>query len=365
MATEALAAVSAPASAPLLAQLRARIGAEGPLTVAQYMEEALFHPRFGYYASRDPLGARGDFVTAPEISQAFGELVGLWCVDYWQRIGAPDPVALVELGPGRGTLLADALRAARLVPGFLAAARLHLVERSPALRAAQLRALGSTSPTWHDDISDVPLGPMLLIANEFLDALPVRQLVKCADFWHERRVGVTNDGALCFVLDAAPAAFDLDAPEGAVREIRPGAEELARTIAARLAVSGGAALFIDYGYCPASCGDTLQAVRRHRSHAVLAEPGEADLTAHVDFASFAAAAKAAGAQLFGPVPQGEFLVALGIEARARNLIAHADAEQALLIRSGCRRLVDPAEMGTLFKALALTAPGAPRPEGFR
>ncbi len=360
MASEAVGALSA----PLMAHLRALIGAAGPLTVAHYMEEALFHPRFGYYASRDPLGARGDFVTAPEISQAFGELVGLWCADYWQRLGAPDPVALVELGPGRGTMLGDALRAARIVPGFCAAARLHLVERSPALRAVQERTLAAASPAWHDDIDGVPRGPMLLVANEFLDALPVRQFVQRAGAWRERRVGLGPDGALRFVAGEATAGIAFDAPDGAIREIRPGADELARKIARRLEDSGGAGLFVDYGYFPAACGDTLQAVRRHRAHDVLLEPGAADLTAQVDFAAFAAAASAAGACVWGPVPQGAFLGSLGLEARAERLIAHADSDQALLIRSGCRRLVDPAEMGTLFKALAVTAPDAPPPAGF-
>jgi len=349
----------------LLAELHARIGAEGPLTVAQYMEVALFHPRLGYYAARDPLGARGDFVTAPEISQVFGELIGLCCADYWRRIGAPDPVLLVELGPGRGTMLRDALRAARVAPGFCAAARLHLVERSPALRAAQERALAAPSPAWHDDIDTVPPGPMLLVANEFLDALPVRQFMRHAGAWRERRVGLDAGGGLSFVLDEAPAAIALpEAPEGAVREVCEGADHLARAIAARLLAAGGAALFVDYGYFPEAFGDTLQAVRRHRRHDVLTAPGEADLTAHVDFAAFAAAAAAAGARAWGPVPQGEFLAALGIEARAQKLIAGADPNQAMLVRSGCRRLVDPAEMGTLFKALALTPPGAPAPAGF-
>jgi NADH dehydrogenase [ubiquinone] 1 alpha subcomplex assembly factor 7 len=362
MAIETTAALSA----PLLAHLRARIGAEGPITVARYMEEALFHPRFGYYAARDPLGARGDFVTAPEISQTFGELIGLWCADYWRRMGSPDPFVLVELGPGRGTMMRDALRAARLVPDFCAAARLHLVERSAVLRAAQERMLAAASPAWHDDLAGVPKGPMLLVANEFLDALPVRQFVRRGGRWHERRVGLGADGALRFMIEAAPAALTLpgDAAEGAIREIRAGAEELARDVARRIVADGGAALFIDYGYVAAACGDTLQAVRRHRRHDVLAEPGDADLTAHVDFAACADAAAQAGARVSGLLPQGTFLTALGIEARAAKLIAHVDPEQALIIRNGCRRLVDPAEMGSLFKALALTKPGAPMPAGF-
>ncbi len=232
------------------------------------------------------------------------------------------------------------------------------------MRTAQARALEALSPMWHDDIAGVPHGPLLLVANEFLDALPLLQFVRRAGAWHERRVGLAPDGCLRFVLDEVPAGLVLDAPEGAIRELRPGADELARDIARRIGATGGAALVIDYGYFPAACGDTLQAVRRHRRHDVLAEPGEADLTAHVDFAAFAAAASGAGARAWGPVPQGAFLGALGIEARAQKLIAHAEPEQAMLIRSGCRRLVDPAEMGTLFKALALTAEGAPAPAGF-
>jgi NADH dehydrogenase [ubiquinone] 1 alpha subcomplex assembly factor 7 len=345
----------------LMAHLAGRVAAAGPLTVAAFMEEALFHPRWGYYATRDPLGARGDFVTAPEISQVFGELIGLWCVDLWRRLGAPDPVLLVELGPGRGTLLRDALRAARVVPDFLAAARLHLVERSPVLRAAQEEALGAAAQ-WHDDFCTVPPGPLLLVANEFLDALPIRQFVRGADAWRERVVTCSGD-VLAFAEAPTGAALE-DAEPGAVREQRPAALVLARDLAARLARDGGAALVIDYGYWPGACGDTLQAVRRHRPHEVLAEPGSADLTAHVDFAAFADAAAAAGARVWGPVPQGVFLDRLGIEARAVRLIAAADAEQAHLIRSGCRRLVDPAEMGRLFKALALTHPSCPPPAGF-
>ena len=336
------------------------------MTVAAFMEEALFHPRFGYYATRDPLGARGDFVTAPEVSQTFGELIGLWCADLWRRIGAPGELRLVELGPGRGTMMADALRAARLVPGFGAAARLHLVERGALLRAAQDRALGQFAPQWHDDLDDVPDGPMILLANEFLDALPVRQFVRQDGAWHERLVGLDRAGALRFVLDAAPATVEAPkgAGDGAVREIRPAATALARTIAARLRRAGGAALVIDYGYAPSACGDTLQAMRRHRRHDVLSHPGEADLTAQVDFAAVADAAAAAGARAWGPVPQGAFLLSLGLEARAEKLIAQASDEAALLVRSGCRRLVDPAEMGTLFKALALTPADGAAPAGF-
>ena len=352
-------------SAPLLAYLAGRIRAAGPVSVVAYMETALLHPRWGYYATRDPLGAQGDFVTSPEISQAFGELIGLWCAELWQRLGAPDPILLVELGPGRGTLMRDALRAARVMPGFARALRLHLVERSAVLRAVQARMLAEAAPCWHDALDTVPPGPMLLVANEFLDALPIRQFVRRAESWHERVVTLAGD-ALAFALDPAPAddAEMPDAPPGAVREIRPGALALARDLAQRLAASGGAALVVDYGYWPSACGDTLQAVRRHRPHAALDEPGAADLTAHVDFADFAAAAAAEGARIWGPVPQGVFLARLGIDARAARLVAGAEPDAALLIRSGCRRLVDPTEMGQLFKALALTHPASPPPAGF-
>jgi NADH dehydrogenase [ubiquinone] 1 alpha subcomplex assembly factor 7 len=352
-------------SPPLLAHLARRIRDAGPMSVAAYMEDALFHPRWGYYATRDPLGARGDFVTAPEVSQVFGELIGLWCAELWQRLGAPDPVLLVELGPGRGTLMRDALRAARIVPDFARAARLHLVERSPVLRAAQARTLAEAAPLWHDALATAPPGPMLLVANEFLDALPIRQFVRAGAEWRERVVTMTGD-ALTFALDPAPATGENlpDAPPGAVCEIRPTSRTLAREIGERLAAAGGAALFVDYGYWPSACGDTLQAVRRHRAHEVLADPGEADLTAHVDFANFAQAAEASGARAWGPVPQGLFLERLGLGARAARLAANAEADAAERIRSGCHRLAAPEAMGTLFKALALTSPDGPAPAGF-
>jgi len=362
---------SAARVSPLAQILAERIRSRGPLSVAAYMAAALGDPRHGYYATRDPLGAQGDFITAPEISQIFGELAGLWCVDFWRRWGAPARVVLAELGPGRGTLMADALRAARVAPGFAQAMDLHLVETSPALRAAQAKTLAAAAPRWHDAIDALPPGPLLLIANEFLDALPIRQLVRTADGWHERRVGLGDDGeSLVFTLDPAPAAPSLvpshlrDAPAGAVFELRPAAESLARTLAARLAAAGGAALFIDYGHQRSPCGDTLQAVRRHRRHEILAEPGMADLTAHVDFAVFAASAEAGGARIWGPVTQRAWLEALGIETRAATLLAQATAAQAEAIRSACRRLTDPAAMGVLFKVLVLTHPGAPAPDGF-
>src|SRR6185312_4224494 len=293
----------------LTALLAQRIRDAGPLGIDEYMAAALTHPEHGYYATRDPLGAAGDFVTAPELSQMFGELVGAWCIDSWARMGRPDPVILAELGPGRGTLMADLLRASRVAPDFRRALRLHLVEGSPVLRAKQAAALNEAEPRWHDDIATLPQGPLLLVANEFLDALPIRQLVRRSDGWHERRVALGRDGALDAEA-AIPPALSGAAP-GSLCEIRPAALALAASLGARLSREGGVALFIDYGHAASACGDTLQAVRGHRRHDVLAEPGTADLTAHVDFAAVAAAATAAGARAWGPVTQGAFLVALG------------------------------------------------------
>jgi NADH dehydrogenase [ubiquinone] 1 alpha subcomplex assembly factor 7 len=348
----------------LARRLAQRIHATGPISVADYMDDV----SACYYAARDPLGVAGDFITAPEISQVFGELIGAWCVDLWQRLGAPDPVLLVELGPGRGTLLADALRATRAVPSFARALRLHLVERSPVLRRMQAERLDTFTPQWHDGIATLPPGPMLLIANEFLDALPIRQFERRGSVWHERRIALGADGnSLAWTLDPQPSLFASHLPEaeaGAFAELAPAAAALGQALGARLNREGGAALFIDYGYVASTCGDTLQAVRHHRPHAVLEEPGSADLTAHVDFAAFAAAARASGAQTFGPVTQAAFLGSLGIAARARHLIEHATHAQAQTIKTSCQRLIDPAAMGTLFKVLALGQKGAPVPVGF-
>jgi NADH dehydrogenase [ubiquinone] 1 alpha subcomplex assembly factor 7 len=358
---------------PLEELLARRIRTQGPLTVAEFMADSLGHPEYGYYATRDPLGRRGDFTTAPEISQVFGELIGLWCADLWDRAGRPTPFILAELGPGRGTLMADALRAARITPGFLAALRLHLVETSPVLRRAQHRALTRFAPSWHDTIASLPAGPLLVIANEFIDALPIRQLVKTDAGWHEKLIGLSAEAdRLAFALSPAPtpaAALVPEelrgAPPGSVCEINPSALAVADTIARRLVEAGGAALIVDYGYARRACGDTLQALRRHRRHDPLDNPGTADLTAHVDFAALAEAAAAVGATIWGPVAQGAFLRGLGIEARMEALLAGATPGQAADIGTACRRLIDPAEMGTLFKVLCIAAPATPPPAGFR
>ncbi len=319
----------------LAGHLRRVIAAEGPITVARYMEEALGHPRLGYYMRGDPFGARGDFVTAPEISQIFGELVGLWCAVVWRAMGRPAPVLLVELGPGRGTLMADALRAvAGAAPDFRAALAVHLVETSPALKDRQRAALAEAAPRWHRSLESVPEGPMLAVANEFFDALPVRQFERTSGGWRERLVGVDSATGV-FRFQSAPrqtpeAELILPplaaAAAGSIVESRPAADELAKALARRVAARGGAALVVDYGPAHSAPGDSLQAVKAHRYHDALEAPGEADLTAHVDFAALARAAGGAGARVHGPVAQGRFLSALGIDARAAKLLATATAD---------------------------------------
>ena len=347
------------------------------MSVAAFMAEALGHPRHGYYMTRDPLGSGGDFVTAPEVSQMFGELIGLWCADTWQRMGAPSPVRLVELGPGRGTLMADALRAAAVLPAFRDAVRIHLVETSPALRTRQRETLAGRDVAWHDRLEEVPDGPTLVVANEFFDALPIRQIQKTPHGWKERLVDIDPDAPdgeirFRFVLEAfgSPGAALVPdslrgAPVGSVVEVSPASQAVARTLGERLARQDGAALIIDYGYAAGpTVGETLQAVRRHAYAPVLEAPGEADLTAHVDFASLAAAARDGGAAVYGPVNQGELLLRLGIVQRAAVLKRDATPAQADAIDAALARLIGEDQMGSLFKAIALAAPALGAPAGF-
>ena len=350
--------------------LRRRIEAQGPLSVADFMEDALGHPRLGYYTTRDPLGGGGDFITAPEISQMFGELIGLWCVVQWRSMGAPDPFRLVEMGPGRGTLMADILRAAEAAaPEFATALALHLVETSPTLRAAQTKTLSSVRPgtAWHERFEEVGEGPLIVIANEFFDALPVRQFERSGEGWRERLVGLDGDG-FCFVLSPPLGAPPPLPPglgrvrDGDVAELSASGLEIAAAIGGRLAASGGAALIIDYGHGESALGDTLQAVKGHAYHGVLDSPGEADLTAHVDFAALARAATDAGAVVFGPMGQGAFLEALGLGARAAALSRNAIPDQAREIAAARARLTG--SMGELFKVMVLSASGLPAPPGF-
>jgi len=348
-----------------------RIRAEGPLTVASYMAMALHDPEGGYYARRGPIGAAGDFTTAPEISQVFGELIGLWCADLWERIGRPDPVVLAELGPGRGVLMSDLLRAAGTVPEFRHALHICLVEASPVRRTEQERRLRQAQPAWVSRVEELPDGPMLMVANEFLDALPIRQFVRGTGGWSERMVALDPEDHLVFIDGPeSPVASLLVSggrshyAPGTVVEICPAALALAGALGSRLACQPGAALFIDYGYFPTAPGPTLRALQCHRPVSALAAPGNADLSAHVDFAAFADAARAAGAEIYGPISQGRFLTALGAGLRLAELGARAAPAQRRSLESGVRRLLDPHEMGELFKVVALVSPGMPSPAGF-
>lgn len=348
---------------PLGKHLAALIRAGGPIPVSRYMAEALGNPKHGYYMTRDPLGRDGDFITAPEISQIFGELIGLWWASVWVEMGRPDPVRVVELGPGRGTLMADALRAAVALPDFAKAIELHLVEISPVLKALQKEQLRAV---WHERLDDVPEGPMLLVANEFFDALPIRQYVRVEDGWRERMVGLDGDNLAFGLAPGRAPAVELlpETAPGDIAEICPAAIAIARAIGERVASHGGAALIVDYGHAQSAPGDTLQALAGHRYRDVFEAPGQADLTAHVDFEVLAQSARHAGAAVHGPVDQGDFLSRLGIGRRAQALLLRATDAQAEQIKSGVRRLAAPDQMGRLFKAMAITDPGLPVPEGF-
>lgn len=347
--------------ASLTDTLRQRIEQGGPITVADYMAESAGH----YYNNREPFGAAGDFTTAPEISQMFGELVGLWCAMVWQMLGSPERVVLAEIGPGRGTLMNDLLRAAGAVPAFLKAAEVWLVETSPRLAARQRQTLDGRDVHWCESFDQLPDGPLLLVANELFDALPVRQFEKRGGTWYERMVGCTELG---FEFVLGPQSLPdlpeevLDAPDGSVAEICDQGRDLAKRIGRRLNRQPGMALIVDYGHGRSSAGDTLQALSRHRFHAVLESPGSADLTAHVDFQSLAAAAVPARA--WGPMTQGDFLRLLGIETRAAMLAQAGGEKVAAEIMGQMRRLIDADEMGTLFKALALASPTLAAPPGF-
>lgn len=340
---------------PLEAELRRIIAIDGPLPVDRYMELCLTHLQHGYYVTRDPLGRAGDFVTAPEVSQMFGELIGAWAATVWRRMGSPQRIRLTELGPGRGTLMADALRAARALPEFCAALSVHMVEASPVLREVQERMLANAGVQieWHHAIEEVHEGPTIAIANEFVDALPVGQFVKDRDGWHMRMVGILDD-KLAFVAAPDPIVNlpDSDAtPLGAILERRH--DRPIALLARRIVRHSGAALIIDYGHAHSGFGDTLQAVRAHRFADPLKAPGEADLTAHVDFAALANSARREGAKTQGPVPQGEFLRRLGIAQRAARLKGKATPQQAANIDSALARLTGPDQMGELFKVLAI------------
>jgi NADH dehydrogenase [ubiquinone] 1 alpha subcomplex assembly factor 7 len=351
---------------PLGQAIARRIAAAGPITVADYMAECLLHPTLGYYSTRDPLGVAGDFTTAPEISQMFGELLGLCLAQTWMDQGAPARALLAELGPGRGTLMADILRAARAVPSFRATVEVHLVEASPVLRTRQAEALAGVGATWHDRVDALPEGPLFLVANEFFDALPIRQFLRDGGGWCERVIGLDEKGGLSFGLTtpapvAALAHRLADTRDGDLVEFCPAAAPIAGEVGRRIAAHGGAALIVDYGGAR-SLGDTFQAVRGHAFADPLAEPGLADLTAHVDFGALAAAAAPAIATEL--VPQGVLLERLGIGARAAALAARLDGEARARHLAAWHRLTDPAEMGTVFKTIAFHPRTHPAPPGF-
>src|SRR5262245_15687870 len=353
----------------LLDKLRTLIRRDGPMPVDRYMRLCQADPDYGYWQRARSIGAEGDFITAPEISQVFGELIGLWCAVVWQAMGGPAPLRRIELCPGRGVLMRDALRAAGTVPGLLDVLTIHLIEASPPLRALQQQALPPhvVSQTrlrhdgegkrpaifWHSSIDDVPDGPAIVIANEFLDALPIRQLVLVDGAWHERVICLDAHDTLQFAVGPAVAG-EVEGPRSpapnAVCELRAGEDKVLSQLARRRAPQ--AFLFIDYGPAEPGYGDTLQAVHRHAWVDPLSLPGTADLTAHVRFAALADKARAAGFAVDGPIPQAEFLGRLGIVERATTLMT-ANPERAGDIETGIQRLVSPTGMGQQFKAMAV------------
>jgi NADH dehydrogenase [ubiquinone] 1 alpha subcomplex assembly factor 7 len=360
-----------PASS-LKERLAARIAAEGPLTLEDYMQACLLDDTEGAYAAKQPIGAEGHFITAPEISQIFGELIGLWAAAIWQSMGEPARVIVAELGPGRGTMLADAVRAWRVVPRFAESVSIALVERSPRLAALQREALKAAGVplTWFARLEDVPPCPTILVANEFVDALPIRQFVRRGKIWNERLVD-NGQGGLSLV-EGPPAAGAEEflagqgdaVPEGAIVEHRPGIANILRAMARRADAAAFAALIVDYGHDVSGFGDTLQAVRRHRYADPLADPGDADLTSQVDFAELKWVAESLGLKAYGPMPQGHFLLPLGLEARRDRLLKAARPEQQSAILTGAARLVDPQQMGAHFKVLALASVDLPPPPPF-
>ncbi|HEX4409181.1 MAG TPA: SAM-dependent methyltransferase [Xanthobacteraceae bacterium] len=354
----------AEAETPLQQEIHRLIRIAGPLPLGDYMRLCLTHPRYGYYTTRDPLGAGGDFVTSPEISQMFGELIGLWMAAVWQLMGAPENIRVIELGPGRGTMMDDALRAAKVMKGFREAIVLHLVEISPALQRLQQQRLGGRDipVTWHTRLDEVPAGPCILVANEFIDALPVRQAVKQADGWHERVVEVAPNGSLTIGAAREPLPhFESTMPRvlrradvGAIYEWRM--DDIALELGRRMR-KDGAALIIDYGHAHFGLGDTLQAVAGHSFTDPLRRPGEADLTAHVDFEALAQSAESIGARIHGPIRQRDLFIRLGIEQRAASLKARAPSKTAAVQSAFSRLIAEGAQgMGDLFKAVGIADP---------
>jgi SAM-dependent MidA family methyltransferase len=359
---------------PLDTEIRRRIAAAGPMPVNEYMTLCLADAEHGYYTTRDPFGAGGDFITAPEVSQMFGEMIGLWMAAVWKQMGSPENLRVVELGPGRGTMMKDALRAAKVMPAFRDAVVIHLVEISPALVAHQQRTLEPLSMPvyWHPALAHVPAGPAIILANEFFDALPINQAVKSERGWHERLIEIDSAGYLAFTITPDPIPqFDRllppavrNAPDDSIFEWR--SDNVGFELGTRLARDGGAALVIDYGHAQSAAGETLQAVGKHAYANPLSLPGGIDLTAHVDFQALGNAIEAMGTNGYGPITQSQFLRRLGIVTRAASLKTKAADAVAAEIDAALKRLISEGEagMGALFKAAAFAHPSLGVPPGF-
>ncbi len=324
----------------------------GPMSVEMYWNLCLAHPEYGYYIKKDPLGAAGDFTTAPEISQMFGEMIGIWAGEHWKRLGSPSKIHLLECGPGRGTLMSDLLRVSKVVPGFDAALRVHLVETSPSLRAKQRQVLDGWNVVWHDDLSAIPNdAPLLIIGNEFLDALPMRQFVFENQKWCERLIDLTEDGAFAFVKGGVVNGMDFPvACQNDIFEYSRARESFFSDLCERIVVQGGAALMIDYGHLVSATGDTFQAIVQHKFGNILENQGDADLTSHIDFGRLALISKDKKLKT-SFWKQKDFLEIIGIRQRADQLGQRATAEQARQIEQALHRLLDPAQMGDLFKVM--------------
>lgn len=355
-------------------EIRRLISLAGPMPVSEFMGLCLGHPKHGYYITHDPFGTGGDFTTSPEISQMFGELIGLWSAAVWRQMGQPANVHLVELGPGRGTMMLDMLRAAHVMPGFRKAIAVSLIETSPALIQRQKQTFGNidVSVSWRETLPDVPDGPAIIIANEFFDALPVNQAVKEADGWHERVVGVDPNGNLAFGITPTPLKFFAQTLPPQVRMAEIGsiyewrADTQALEVGRRVVRGGGGALIIDYGHVESMVGDTFQALRGQRKADPLVAPGDADVTAHVDFQALGGVGESMGARVHGPVDQATFLRRLGIEQRAINLKKVAPPDKVAAVDMGLARLTagGVTGMGSMFKVLGLSAPAIATLPGF-
>jgi len=353
-----------------------RIKTKGPISIATFMAKALGDEQHGYYMKKDPFGQDGDFTTAPEISQMFGEIIGLWQAQNWLNMGRPAEIHLIELGPGRGTLIQDVLRSMKVVPGLLDAVKLHLVEMSPVLRRIQEERLKDFGkPMWHNQIADALEfaggKPILLIANEFFDALPVRQFEKADTSWHERLIGVDHKDNLCFQLAALPTSDQMIPPahhqaeNASIVEICAIGENILKDIAGYIKINSGAALIIDYGHVAHGTGDSLQALKGHDYTNILTNPGDADLTTHVNFQRLKEIAQNIDVKIYGPITQASFLNAMGIDARSQMLSRKATAEQKQDIQAARRRLTEASQMGNLFKVMALTGDSLREISGFK